>query len=179
VCAIETDTAAPRQEFAYLVDEYGDSVYRFCRSLTYTREDADDLFQETYLRVLGQLQKVNAAGDPRSFLFSAALFIWKSWKRKFARRKRLAPVETLAGSAAGGLSMEEAFMAKEEAQIVRQLVEALPEKFKVPTILYYTVEMCVSDIAVVLKIPAGTVKSRLFKARKLIEKGWESNHHGK
>jgi len=50
-------------------------------------------------------------------------------------------------------------------------VEALPEKFKIPVILYYTIEMNVSDIALTLKLPAGTVKSRLFKARKLIKKG--------
>ena len=50
-------------------------------------------------------------------------------------------------------------------------MEALPEKFKIPVILYYTIEMNVSDIALTLKLPAGTVKSRLFKARKLIKKG--------
>ena len=50
---------------------------------------------------------------------------------------------------------------------MRRLVNALPEKFKQPTILFYTSELSVPDIAAALNIPAGTVKSRLFKARKL------------
>jgi RNA polymerase sigma-70 factor (ECF subfamily) len=161
------------------VAEYGDSVYRFCRSLTYTREDADDLFQETYLKALERFQQVNILGNPQSFLFSTALFIWKSWKRKFARRKRLAPIEDVNEFTVNGSGMDDTLSAQEEIAIVHELVGALPEKFKIPVILYYTVEMSVPEIALVLDVPEGTVKSRLFKARKIIEKGLEANHYGK
>jgi RNA polymerase sigma-70 factor (ECF subfamily) len=51
------------------------------------------------------------------------------------------------------------------------LVDALPDKFRLPMILYYTLEMRVPDIAYIMKLPVGTVKSRLYKSRKLIEKG--------
>ncbi|PYG88780.1 RNA polymerase sigma-70 factor (ECF subfamily) [Ruminiclostridium sufflavum DSM 19573] len=168
---IKANQTIPRCMFAELVDDYGDSVYKFCRSLTYSKEDADDLFQETFLRVLEQLPKVDNSENPKGFLFSSALYIWKGWKRRYARRKRLAPTEPFDEAAAGGESMEEDFLVREEAHIVRELVESLPDKFKVPVILYYTVEMSVPDIALSMKIPPGTVKSRLFKARKLIEKG--------
>ncbi len=67
--------------------------------------------------------------------------------------------------------MEDIVIAQEEIHSIRKAVEDLPDKFKIPIILYYTIEMSVSDIASTLKLPAGTVKSRLFKARKLIEKG--------
>jgi RNA polymerase sigma-70 factor (ECF subfamily) len=72
---------------------------------------------------------------------------------------------------ADGESVEDSIAKQDEIRTVRELVEELPAKFKMPIILYYTVEMSVSDIALALKIPAGTVKSRLYKARKLIEKG--------
>jgi len=157
--------------YADLVDEYSDSVYRFCRSLTYSREDADDLFQETFLRAFEQLSKISVSDNPRGFLFSTSVYVWKSWKRKYARRNRLAPVLPLDEAVASEANMENDFMEQEETRIVRELVEALPEKFKIPVILYYTIEMNVSDIALTLKLPAGTVKSRLFKARKLIKKG--------
>jgi len=157
--------------YADLVDEYSDSVYRFCRSLTYSREDADDLFQETFLRAFEQLSKISVSDNPQGFLFSTSVYVWKSWKRKYARRNRLAPVLPLDEAVASEANMENDFMEQEETRIVRELVEALPEKFKIPVILYYTIEMNVSDIALTLKLPAGTVKSRLFKARKLIKKG--------
>ncbi len=169
--AIKADQTIPQDRFTALMDEYGNSVYRFCRSLTYSKEDADDLFQETFLRAFEHQSKKSALDNPQSFLFSTSLYIWKSWKRKYARRKRLAPVEALDENISGGAEMEDTFMEQEEIRIVREVVKALPDKFKIPIILYYAMEMNVSDIASTLKLPAGTVKSRLFKARKLVEKG--------
>jgi len=160
--------------FTELADKYGGSVYKFCRSLTYSKEDADDLFQETFLKVLEQPDKISGSENPQSFLFSAALFLWKNWKRKYARRSRIMPVEPLDesnGSVASQVNIEDDYTAEEEIQTVRRLVDGLPEKFKIPVILYYTMEMDISEIALTLKIPGGTVKSRLFTARKIIRKG--------
>jgi RNA polymerase sigma-70 factor, ECF subfamily len=86
-------------------------------------------------------------------------------------------VEPLDETVASGVNMEDSIMAQEETRFVRELVEALPEKFKIPIILYYTMEMSVPDIALSLKLPVGTVKSRLFKARKLVEKGLVEAHY--
>lgn len=177
--AIKVKQTLPRYMFVDLVDEYSASIYKFCRSLTYSREDADDLFQETFLKAFEQLPKLSASDSPKGFLFSTTLYIWKSWKRKYARRKRLAPIERLDDNSATDVHMEDSFMAQEETRIVRELVESLPDKFKIPIILYYTIEMSVSDIAVALKLPTGTVKSRLFKARKLLEKGLVAIHYEK
>ncbi|MDR1537979.1 MAG: RNA polymerase sigma factor [Clostridiales bacterium] len=169
--AIKTSESATRPVFADLVDEHGTSVYKFCRSLAYSKEDADDLFQETFLRAFEQPSKINASDNPHSFLFSTALYIWKSWKRKYARRNRIAPTEQFYETTAGDDDLERDVMEREEIRVVRELVEALPEKFRIPIILYYTMEMSVPDIALTLKTPLGTVKSRLFKARKIVGKG--------
>jgi len=154
-----------------LVDTYGKAVYKFCRSLAYSKEDAEDLFQETFLKVFRQLSKKSVQDNPQGFLFSTALYLWKSWKRKYARRNRLAPAAVLDEAAVSDVDVEESFAAQEDVRIVRALVDALPEKYKIPIILFYTVELGVADIAAALKLPVGTVKSRLHKARKLIEEG--------
>jgi RNA polymerase sigma-70 factor (ECF subfamily) len=154
-----------------LVDNYGDAVYRFCRSLTYSKEDAEDLFQETFIKAFEQLPKINASDNPKNFLFSIALYLWKSWKRKYARRNRLIPIQPLDDGLASDAVTEDHVLSQESTRIVRELVHTLPEKLKIPIILYYTVEMNLSDIATTLKLPVGTIKSRLYKARKLIEKG--------
>ncbi|GHV11115.1 RNA polymerase sigma factor [Clostridia bacterium] len=169
--AIKTNGTAARCVFADLVDEHGDSVYKFCRSLAFSKEDADDLFQETFLRVLQQPDKINSSDNPQGFLFSTALFIWKSWKRKYARHNRIAPAEPFDEMVQSGENLEEDLIAREEIRIVRELVDALPEKLRIPVILFYTMEMNVPDIARELKLPPGTVKSRLFKARKIVGKG--------
>ncbi|MGE4213886.1 MAG: RNA polymerase sigma factor [Anaerotignaceae bacterium] len=176
---IKINESIQQYMFADLVEEYSNSVYKFCRSLTYSKEDADDLFQETFSKAFEQQSKISISDNPKGFLFSISLYIWKSWKRKYARRRRLAPVEPLDEIVSSGVSVEDNLMEQEEIRIVRKLIEDLPNKFKIPTILYYTVEMSVQDISATLKLPAGTVKSRLFKARKLVEKGLVAIHYEK
>jgi len=174
----KTQVFPSKINFKDLVDSYNESIYRFCCRLTYSKEDAEDLFQDTFLKVFEQLPKVNVSNNPKNFLFSTALYLWKSKKRMYARRIRLAPVQPLDDEIVSEFNTENSIIAQEEIRVVRELVETLPEKIKIPTILYYTAEMSVQDIASTLAIPAGTVKSRLFKARTLIEKGLIENGHG-
>jgi RNA polymerase sigma-70 factor (ECF subfamily) len=161
------------------VDEYGDSVYKFCRSITYSKEDAEDLFQDTYLKAFSQISKVAQAENPLGFLLSTAAYLQKSVKRKFARRNRIAPTTELFGETdnePAALTAEDEYLAVEETRIVRKLVNSLSDKYKLPVILYYTVGMNVPDIAQTLKTPVGTIKSRLFKAREIIRKGLEAEY---
>jgi len=167
----------PSFPFAELIDAHGEAVYKFCRSLTYSAEDADDLFQETFLRAFEH--SVNDIDFPQGFLFSTALYIWKKWKTKYARRNRIAPVVPLDDTLPGNADVEADVIMQEEARIVREAVDSLPEKFKIPTILHYTMDMSIQDIALTMEIPAGTVKSRLHKARKLIEEGMIKLGYGK
>ena len=161
--------------FEELVDNFGESIYKFCRSLTYSKEDADDLLQETFLKPFEQLPKVSALDNPQNFLFSTTLYIWKSWKRKYARRSKLAPMQPLSeftdDITFGHISTEDSVIAKENSRIVMGIVNSLPEKFKIPVIMYYTMEMSIKEIANALKCPCGTVRSRLHRARNLIKKG--------
>ena len=157
---------------ATLVIKYCDSVYRFCLSLVYRREDADDLFQDTYLHVFNRLDKISAAENPQNILFSTAASLWKSKKRKFARRNRIAPeAEWNDACECSAEGMEDQVLADEEIQMVRKMVSALPDKLKLPVTMYYTAEMSVSDIAKALGLPIGTVKSHLSRARQQIKKG--------
>ena len=167
----------PSFPFAELIDAHGEAVYKFCRSLTYSAEDADDLFQETFLRAFEH--SVNDIDFPQGFLFSTALYIWKKWKTKYARRNRIAPVVPLDDTIPSGSDVEASVIVQEEARIVREAVDSLPEKFKIPIILHYTMDMSIQDIALTMEIPEGTVKSRLHKARKLIKEGMIELGYGK
>lgn len=53
------------------------------------------------------------------------------------------------------------------------MVGMLEDKFKIPIIMYYTAELSLEEISKALKIPKGTVKSRLHKARQIIKKELE------
>ena len=160
-----------------LVNEYRNIVYRFCLSLSFRREDADDLFQDTYLKAFSEIEKIRISKNPQSFLLSIATSLWKSNKRKYARRNRLAPMIELDETYFSTMAdMEDDIIASEEVFLVRELVNCLPDKLKIPVVMYYTIEMSISEIAGTLKIPIGTVKSHLSRAREIIRKGLENEY---
>ena len=74
---------------------------------------------------------------------------------------------------AGERSPEEQIISGEETRQIRKAVGRLPEKYRLPVLLFYMEDLKLSEISGVLKVPEGTVKSRLFKAKKLLRKELE------
>ncbi len=154
----------------------GTDVYRFCLRMTQCRADAEDLYQQTFLKLCEMKKEIDWADNPRSFALSVAALTEKSNRRRYARRQRLAPQSGIPEDfdiAEDTFSIEEIVLNKEEQFIVRKAVNALEEKLKTPVVLYYTLEMPVEEIAKALNIPVGTVKSRLYKARRRLMKRLE------
>ena len=77
------------QDMESLVQEHGRAIYGLCRKLTPTKEDADDLYQQTFLIALGKTFR--ADGNPRALLAKICVAQWKNEQRKLARRSRIAP----------------------------------------------------------------------------------------
>lgn len=67
----------------------------------------------------------------------------------------------------------------EQRREVRQAVDRLPDKIRTTMLLYYTSELSVEEISKILRIPAGTVKSRMNKGRNMIKQYWEVYEDGK
>jgi len=156
-----------------LINENSAALYRLCRGVTYSKEDADDLFQDTWLSILRKPLKLDMVKNPQSFLLREAIYLWKSKQRKYARRRRIAPESIFDHEMNSGINLEEEFLNKAEKEFVRSLVNKLHERYRIPLILYYSIEMDVAEIAKTLDLPEGTVKSRLFSARQEIKKGVE------
>ncbi len=158
-----------------LVMLYGKAIYGFCNRLAKSRTDADDLYQETFLKALKLCPKIDKDNNPKGFLVSIAVGLWKNNRRKYARRQRIAPEEELKEETDSSfmfvnvLTPEEILISKERCAEIRTAADKLDDKLKIPLYMYYTAEMSVEDIASALKIPQGTVKSRLFKARKTLK----------
>lgn len=165
-------------ELERCIREYGKDIYSFCRYLTYNQQEADDLYQDTFLKAIELSGRIDSSNNPKSYLLSIALRIWKNRKRKYAWRKRIAGTQTFleeqgAEQAESLESLEEQILNREESRLVRESVDKLQERLKIPILLYYMEELSISQIASLLKIPEGTVKSRLYQARKKLEKELE------
>lgn len=167
-----------------LVEEFGDSVYWYCRSITYTLEDAEDLYQQTFLKAFELSKRIAPERNPKAYLMSIAANLWRNSKSRYARRERIAPTIS---SGEEGIQLEDVRaegdmldgIVKEEAYTqLRKCVEQLPDKHRQVVLLFYAGELSVEDIAKVLKIPKGTVKSRLNKARTVLRKEMEAHGYG-
>lgn len=69
---------------------------------------------------------------------------------------------------------EERILEEERLNAVRRAVSRLPDRLRVPVLLYYMEERQIMEISEILRLPEGTVKSRLHQARKRLERELES-----
>lgn len=167
-------------ELEQCIAEYGADIYSFCCYLTGSRQEADDLYQETFLRAVEKQKVLDAEENPKSYLLSIAVLLWKNQRRKAAWRKRIADIQQAGYAEAethlqenGDDSPESRMMKKEMQKEVRNAVDRLPDKMKVTVLLFYMEERSVEQIAGILHIPRGTVKSRLHQARRILKRELE------
>ena len=170
-------------ELEQCIQEYGKEVYSFCLHLTGVREWADELYQDTFLTAMEHITQLHndANANPKSYLLSVAIRLWKNKRRKAAWRRRIAPEqsmdapggEVLTGETELTDSIETEVLRAEDRRQVQRAVDTLPEKYRVVVLLYYMEELPLAQIASMLHIPSGTVKSRLYQARKLLRQKLE------
>ncbi len=170
-------------EVEKLISEYGGVLYGFCKKLTSCLDEADDLFQQTFLKAFENRLKIKADGSPKSFLVSLATGIWKNNCKKSARHQRIAPTSVINDDElhtikSNELDALEQLVSNELKHEVNEIVNNLDDKLKLPVIMYYSIEMQLGEIASALNIPQGTVKSRLYKARNIIKKKLEVKGYG-
>lgn len=163
-------------ELTNLIKTHGKALYGFCYRLAGNKEDADDLYQETFLKAIELIHKMDTNQNPKGFLISIAIRLRKNNRRKFAWRQRIAPTAEL-NEAVDKASLpeteatpENVVLSLELRDTIQAAADRLEDKLKIPLYMHYTAEMSIEEIASVLSIPPGTVKSRLFKARRNMKK---------
>ena len=160
-----------KSELEQIIDMYGNDILSFCHYLTRNREDAEDLFQDVFLVAFRKSDAVQFGAETKSFLLSIAVRQWKNRKRKFAWRKRITDdriipvIEENRNAEQNNSDPVNIASAAEIQKIVRDGVDGLPEKLKLPLLLYYMEGMKEREIAEILSIPLGTVKSRISQAK--------------
>ncbi len=149
-------------------------VTRFAHSLTRNESDAEDLVQETYLRAWRHWDSFRVGSEARAWLFTIAR---NAWRKRAPRDARLVAVEddTLQALADEHFPLgapNDVLQRLSDADLrpaIHQAIAALPEAFREVVELVELQELPYAEAAAVLEIPVGTVRSRLFRARRLLQ----------
>jgi RNA polymerase sigma-70 factor, ECF subfamily len=162
-----------KQSDVYQVDaieiEHLNGLYSYALILSRNHADAEDLVQETYLRAIQAKDRLRADSNIKAWLFTILRNIWLNQLRK--RRSGPQIVETAMEDSPAHEAVEpsrdsyDIYVSNLERKQVRAAIEKLPIEFREIILLREYEELSYQEIASVLDCPAGTVMSRLGRAR--------------
>jgi RNA polymerase sigma-70 factor, ECF subfamily len=149
------------------------SLHNTARRLTRRPEDAGDLVQETYLRAYRTFHNFMPGTNCKAWLFTILYSIFVNQYRKKQREPEAVSIEELEEKFQRMLAAAEwnpnwGLNSKEVGSEVDQALGRLPEAFRAVVLLVDVEEMSYEEASVILNCPVGTVRSRLFRARKLL-----------
>jgi RNA polymerase sigma-70 factor, ECF subfamily len=170
--------AATREEFERQALPFLDSLYNTAYRLARNAQDAEDLVQETYLRAYRSFDQFEPGTNLKAWLFR---ILKNTFINEYRKRRAVPPQEDFAG-------LEESFESRvdsdriakirnpeEEAlersmdEGVQRALDALPEDYRMAILLADLEGFSYKEIAEILEVPIGTVMSRLYRGRKMLE----------
>jgi RNA polymerase sigma-70 factor (ECF subfamily) len=147
-----------------LVCRWQKRLWKYAYNMTVDSEAAWDITQESWLGIIKGLRKLH---DPASF---------KAWAYRITTNKSIDWIKKK--STAGKVMLDEVLSHQHNEENnagVKELLEKLDIKKRAVLNLYYFEQFSVPEISIALKIPKGTVKSRLHNARKELKELWQKH----
>jgi RNA polymerase sigma-70 factor, ECF subfamily len=157
------------QQFTAALDEYFDGLYSYAMVLSRDRTEAEDLVQETCVRAMQAMGSLRPDSNMKGWLFTILRNIWFNQLRRRRSSPKLVEIDVSDGSADLVVSQTKdphaQFVSNLERDQVRNAIQQLSEEFREVILLREYEELSYQEIADVLGCPAGTVMSRLGRAR--------------
>ena len=168
-----------------------DALYRNALRLTGNSNDAEDLLQDTYLRAYRFFYQYQPGTNAKAWLFRIMNTVFLNDYRRKSRQGETVSYDgledfylynRLTEDGVGGLggdhpeteNPEKAVLEKLDIEMITRAIQALPPEFRDTVALATLEELSYQEIADTLEIPVGTVRSRLSRGRKLLQRAlWE------
>lgn len=149
------------------IRDYGKRLYGLCTFLCSNSYEAEDLYQETWLKVVKNISKYDTSKDFEPWLTTICVNTYRNTLRRIAA----SPVFNTFTTTDEKEQILNSIPAPEgrDYSDLYAAIKKLPEKLRLTVLLFYFRDMDIEKTAGVLGIPPGTVKSRLNKARKLLK----------
>ncbi len=150
--------------FAQLLERYEGKIFRLCCALLRDRAQAEDVTQESLIRIWKALDRYDERAALSTWIYAI------SRNRCLSALERKRTLESLAdGEVAAAVEQVAATDAEppaaEQSELLRELVDLLPERLRRTLLLFYYEGRSTAEVAQMLGCPEGTVKTHLFRAR--------------
>lgn len=162
------------EKIEQLMNDYGNDVLRIAYLYLKDKYLAEDVFQEVFVKVYKNYNKFKSNSSEKTWIMSITINTCRdmlriSWFKKVFMLKD--PDDDLQIDT--NENIDDKIAEKMQYEELLKEVMNLPYKYRVPVILYYYEGLSTSDISVSMKIPEGTVRSRLFRARTILKSNLE------
>jgi len=176
-----TERLGSKPGFAEEALPHLDAVYRFALRLTGSADEAEDLVQETFLRAFRAWDQYTQGTRAKSWLFTICRNVFLR-RRERAKRHDEIVAESVARTGAAGaelvspvwstvqaLDPEGDFFESIVDDRIVDAIEELPEEYRTAVVLSDIEGLPYAEIAALMDVPVGTVKSRLFRGRRRLQ----------
>ena len=174
--------AGDERAYRELVERYQARVYSVALRMVRRPEDAEDLTQETFVRMFRALSRYDPTRPFAAWLFTitSRLCIDHIRRRKVSpisltQRERETDEEYEIEVEDPGLKPDEAAQHAEERAATAALIEGLPPHYRIVVLLRHVQDLSYEEIAEALHLPLGTVKARIHRARALLKERMEGH----
>ncbi len=171
--ALAGDDAA----FSRLMNKYHDAIFSFIHRMVHEREQVEDLTQEAFIKAFASLKNFNEEFAFSTWLYKIATNNCIDYirKRKLQTYSIDKPIESRDSDFTFELPDEsyeadKDLISGQRAILLRNAIDHLPEKYRRVIMLRHVEERSYEEIAKMLKLPIGTVKAHIFRARELLYK---------
>ena len=171
--------------FPELMDRYKNDLLHFLTRFVGSRAAAEDVFQESFLQIHISAETFDPSRRFKPWLFTIAANKGRDWHRKHSKRTISSLSQDIGGEGEGARFVDllesdqelpdANLLEEEQANQVRQAVDALPSHLREILLLSYFQQMSYKQISESLQIPLGTVKSRLHSAVAAFSNSWKSS----
>lgn len=166
----ERDAAFEREAIPWI-----DDVYRFALSLTRDESDADDVVQDTFLRAFRSWHTYMPGSDCRRWLFTICRNVFLRSRERARPTVELDAPEVDAATVGSLYSLtakdglDDMFARLDLGPAISQALSQVPEPFRSTLIIVDVEDQSYESAAEILGVPIGTVRSRLFRGRRLMQ----------
>lgn len=151
----------------FYIKEYGKRLFGLCMTLCRNRSDAEDLYQDTWLRVMANIERYHPDQPFEPWLTTICVNLYRNSLRRITH----SPIfNTFSSNEEKDQRMEQVPAADlQDYSDLHNAIQRLSDKLRIVVILYYFQGMDIQSTAKVLHIPEGTVKSRMNKAKQQLK----------